>query len=58
MWKIFDDGWALGDQRVGPIPPGEYLITATAEDGRSSAQWVSVLGEELQTVDLLLVGGD
>lgn len=58
LWDTFQDGWYAGEQRIGPVPPGEYLLTATAADGRSAAQWVNVLGERQQQVDLLLVSQD
>ena len=36
-------GFGLSNaQRIGPLPPGEYKVTATADDGRSYTKPVTL----------------
>ncbi len=36
------DGFSSAEQRVGPLPPGSYRVTATAEDGREASKPVTL----------------
>jgi hypothetical protein len=46
----------LGDavQRVGPLPPGNYTVRATAEDGRSVERPLNLTGQAERKLKLRL----
>ena len=33
------------EQRVGPLPPGRYVVTAYADDGRTTTKPVTLTGQ-------------
>ena len=35
-------GFSTTEQRIGPLPPGEYKVTATTDDGRTSTKPVTL----------------
>jgi protocatechuate 3,4-dioxygenase beta subunit len=40
--KIFLEGFDSASRRIGPVPPGEYLVRATTTDGRTAKKKVRV----------------
>ena len=38
-------GFSSTEQRVGPLPPGRYTVTAIADDGRRSKRPVNLSGQ-------------
>lgn len=38
-------GFSSKEQRIGPLPPGKYRVTATTDDGRSSTKPVTLSGQ-------------
>jgi hypothetical protein len=49
-------GEAAEGQRIGPVPPGRYRVTATNHDGTSASDEVSVSGDPEMTVTLRFGG--
>jgi protocatechuate 3,4-dioxygenase beta subunit len=47
-------GFTSGEQRVGPLPPGKYTVTATSADGRSASKPVTLKGQAERRVNLRL----
>ena len=43
--QLFTGGVSASRRRVGPLPPGRYTLSATAMDGRSAEEVVSLEGE-------------
>jgi hypothetical protein len=39
------NGLAADEQSFGPLPPGDYTITATASDGRSKSKTLNLAGQ-------------
>ncbi len=52
MESLFSEGISSTEQRIGPLPPGEYKVTATAFDGRSASKPVKVRGQEERALKL------
>lgn len=50
----FGDGFSSREQRVGPLPPGRYVVTATADDGRESIKPVELEAQAERRVKLRL----
>jgi hypothetical protein len=42
LFRSFGEGVSTTEQRFGPLAPGRYTITATAQDGRSERKRVTV----------------
>jgi hypothetical protein len=49
---IFAEGLSSTQGRIGPLPPGEYRVTATAFDGRSASKSVHLRGQDERGVKL------
>jgi len=45
MAASFSDGFSSSTERVGPLPPGTYTVTATSADGRKSSKPVTLDGQ-------------
>jgi len=52
----FGESNASEGQRIGPVPPGRYRLTAKNHDGSSTSEEVSVSGEEEVVVNLRFEG--
>jgi hypothetical protein len=50
--SLISEGIDTRVQRVGPLPPGEYQVSATADDGRSAKKTVSLRGQDERSVKL------
>ena len=48
------EGFSTSEQRVGPLPPGRYRVTATAADGRSTSKTVELSGQPTRKLRLRL----
>lgn len=44
IMEAFSDGFASDAQKVGPLPPGKYRVTAILDDGRESYKRVNLSG--------------
>ncbi len=51
---LFLEGFSSTEQRVGPLPPGKYRVTVTAEDGRSKERNVRLTGRAERKLRLRL----
>ncbi|MFN0009840.1 MAG: carboxypeptidase regulatory-like domain-containing protein [Planctomycetota bacterium] len=49
---LLSEGFDSSVQRVGPLPPGEYQVAATAADGRSARKPVELRGQEERSLKL------
>jgi protocatechuate 3,4-dioxygenase beta subunit len=47
-------GFSSTENRVGPLPAGEYKVSATSFDGRSASRTVKLRGQEERSVKLRL----
>ncbi len=47
-------GFSTKEQRVGPLPPGKYRVTATLDDGRDAYKILSLSGQDERKVKLRL----
>lgn len=55
LMEAFREGRLLSnEQRVGPLPPGHYVVTAVAEDGRDATKPVNLDGQEERKLTLRL----
>ena len=52
LMENFGEGFSSKEQRVGPLPPGRYKVTATADDGRTVSKPVTVSGQSERKVRL------
>jgi protocatechuate 3,4-dioxygenase beta subunit len=52
--EVFTEGFFSTVQRVGPLPPGEYVVRATAPDGRSESSSITLSGQGEQRLELEL----
>lgn len=50
--SMISEGIDTRVQRVGPLPPGEYQVSAIADDGRSDRKTVQLRGQEERSVKL------
>lgn len=48
----FGEGFSSKEQRIGPLSPGRYRVTATLGDGRSTDKRVSLTGQTERRVTL------
>lgn len=46
MQEAFTLGVSSTEQKVGPLPAGKYVVTATAPDGRSAKKAVTLKGQD------------
>mgnify|MGYP000934542393 CR=1 FL=1 len=46
MARFSGGGGSTDDQRVGPLPAGKYVVTATTSDGKTTKKSVSLNGQE------------
>ncbi|MBI5432801.1 MAG: carboxypeptidase regulatory-like domain-containing protein [Planctomycetes bacterium] len=55
LMAVFQEGgFSSNEQRIGPLAPGLYTVTATAPDGRSANKTVSLGGEAERKLTLRL----
>lgn len=55
MEALFTEGFSSKERRIGPVPPGEYEIFATAPDGKEASRKFTVRpGQEERKVKLRL----
>lgn len=45
MMQAFQKGFSTLEQRIGPLPPGSYKVTATSLDGKSKTKPVTLSGQ-------------
>ncbi|MSR61217.1 MAG: hypothetical protein EXS08_02050 [Planctomycetes bacterium] len=45
MAASFSEGFSSSTERVGPLPPGTYTVTATTDDGKKSTKPVTLDGQ-------------
>jgi protocatechuate 3,4-dioxygenase beta subunit len=50
----FGAGFTSQEQRVGPLPPGKYRVTASLDDGREAYKNVNLSGQDERKVKLRL----
>ena len=50
--ELMADGWSTSDQKLGPLPPGKYVVTATTPSGKSTKQSVTLSGESELAIKL------
>lgn len=56
MGRVARAGPGGNQQKIGPLPPGKYKVTATASDGRSIDKSVTLSGTAERTMTLVLGG--
>jgi hypothetical protein len=49
---LLTEGLSSTQSRIGPLPPGEYKVTATAFDGRSASKPVHLRGQDERGIKL------
>lgn len=52
VMQQFGKGFSSTEQRVGPLPPGRYRVTATLDDGRTADKGVTLAGQTERRVML------
>ena len=50
--NLLTEGLSSTQTRIGPVPPGEYRVSATAFDGRSASKSVHLRGQDERGVKL------
>lgn len=50
----FGEGFSSSEQRVGPLSPGKYRVTATLDDGRDAYKILNLSGQDERKVKLRL----
>jgi protocatechuate 3,4-dioxygenase beta subunit len=54
LMKTIGKGFSKTEQRVGPLPPGRYVVEATLDDGRHVKKPVTLAGQEERKLTLRL----
>jgi hypothetical protein len=46
MREAFAQGVSSTERKIGPLPAGKYVVTATAPDGKSTKKPVTLKGQD------------
>ena len=52
IMEAFGTGFSSKEQRIGPLPPGKYTVTAVLDDGRRAKKTVKLSGKAERVVKL------
>jgi protocatechuate 3,4-dioxygenase beta subunit len=54
LQAMFTEGISSTEKRVGPLPPGKYLVSATTKDGKTTKKSITLKGQDERKVVLRL----